>query len=263
MNFQSVSTAQKLPTSGGQAGGYLADGVTPGPVLSGALDFVDAQLGRFRAELAGRGLAGKTTVIVSAKHGQSPTVPSQLTRIDDGAVLDALNAAWQAAGHTGKLVAFAIDDDAMLVWLTDHSAAAAAFAKTFLAGYAGTGNDITGAPRAFTAAGLAQIFAGAGAAALIGVPAGDARVPDLIGVTQPGVVYTGKKSKIAEHGGNAPADRDVPILISGAGINHARTVGAPVETTQIAPSILHLLGLNPDELQAVRAEHTATLPTLG
>ena len=29
MNFQSVSTAQKLPTSGGQPGGYQADG-TPG-----------------------------------------------------------------------------------------------------------------------------------------------------------------------------------------------------------------------------------------
>jgi len=263
MNFQSVSTAQKLPLSGGQAGGYLADGITPGPVLSGALDFVDAQLGRFRAELAARGLAGATTMIVSAKHGQSPTAPSQLTRIDDGAILDALNAAWKAAGHSGDLVAFAVDDDAMLVWLTDHSAAAATFAKDFLEGHSGTGNDITGAPRPYTASGLATIYAGAAAAALIGVPAGDARVPDLIGVTQLGVVYTGKKGKIAEHGGNAPADRDVPILVSGAGIQHARSVGTPVQTAQIAPSILRLLGLNPDQLQAVRTEHTAVLPALG
>src|SRR5262249_42585045 len=44
MNFQSVSTAQKLPTSktegdlsGTATGGYLADGVTPGRVLSNAL----------------------------------------------------------------------------------------------------------------------------------------------------------------------------------------------------------------------------------
>lgn len=174
-----------------------------------------------------------------------------------------MNAAWQAAGHTGKLLAFSIDDDAMMVWLTDRSAAAAAFAKNFLAGYAGTGNDITGAPRSYTAAGLAEIYAGADAAAFVGVPAGDARVPDLIGVTQPGVVYTGKKSKIAEHGGNAPADRDVPILVAGAGVEHPRAVSTPVQTAQIAPSILSLLGLNPDQLQAVQAEHTAVLPTLG
>src|SRR5215469_11244319 len=33
MNFQTVSTAQKLPTSDGLTGGYLADGITPGPLL--------------------------------------------------------------------------------------------------------------------------------------------------------------------------------------------------------------------------------------
>ena len=43
MNFQSVSTGQKLPTSrteldlsGTAKGGYLADGATPGPVLKNA-----------------------------------------------------------------------------------------------------------------------------------------------------------------------------------------------------------------------------------
>src|SRR2546430_6880700 len=144
MNFQSVSTAQKLPTSDGQPGGYLADGVTPGPVLAGALGYVDAQVGRFVAELSARGLADRTAVIVSAKHGQSPTVPAQLTRIPDGPILDALNAAWIAAGHTGQLVTFSIDDDAMLLWLSDRSPAATGFAATFLAGHAGTGNDITG-----------------------------------------------------------------------------------------------------------------------
>jgi len=254
MNFQTVSTAQKLP-----AGGYLADGVTPGPLLAGALDYVDAQLGRFVAELRARNLADRTTIIVSAKHGQSPTVPAQLTRIDDGPILDALDAAWQAAGHTGKLVAFAIDDDGMLVWLTDRSPAATAFAARFLAGFGGTGNDITGAPRPYTSSGLAQIHAGADAAAFIGVPVGDSRVPDVIGIAQQGVVYTGKKSKIAEHGGDAPADRHVPIVVSGAGAGRG-TVDTPVETTKIAPTILRLLGLDPRDLDAVRIQHTAVLP---
>jgi hypothetical protein len=52
MNFQTVSTGQKLPMSntegdmsGMAKGGYLADGATPGPVLTNALDFVDKSLG--------------------------------------------------------------------------------------------------------------------------------------------------------------------------------------------------------------------------
>ena len=260
LNFQSVSTAEKLPVSDGRAGGYQADGRTPGPVLSSALDFVDASLGRFTSELAKQGLAGRTTIILSAKHGQSPTVPQQLTRIDDGPIVDGPNASWTAAGHTGKLVAFAIDDDAMLMWLTDRSQAAAAFARDFLLHHDGTGNDITGASKPYAASGLARVSAGAAAAAFIGVPHGDIRVPDLLGIARPGVVYTGKKSKIAEHGGDTPADRHVPIVVLGAGAGGGRTVAQPVETTQIAPTILRLLGLDPDELAAVRLQHTTVLP---
>jgi predicted AlkP superfamily pyrophosphatase or phosphodiesterase len=263
MNFQSVSTGQKLPSSGGQHGGYLADGVTPGPVLTDALSFVDQQIDRFVSELKKRGLWGDAVIIVSAKHGQSPTLPSQLTRIPDGPIIDALNRAWNNAGHSGTLVSFSIDDDGVLMWLSDRPPAATAFAKSFLTGYAGTGNDINGNPKPFTSAGLGTIRAGADAAGMIGVPVSDSRVPDLIGIAQPGVVYTAGTSKIAEHGGDADADRDVPILISGPGFNRSRTVDRPVATTQIAPTILHLLGLDPNELQAVRVEHTQVLPTLG
>ena len=263
MNFQTVSTAQKLPASDGKPGGYLADGVTPGPLLLDALSYMDTQVGRFVTELSARGLAGRTAVIVSAKHGQSPTVPAELTRIDDGAIIDALNAAWNAAGHAGPLVAFSIDDDGILLWLTDRSPAATGFAARFLRGFAGTGNDITGAPKPFTSSGLATVHAGRAAADLIGVPVSDARVPDVIGIAQHGVVYTAKKGKIAEHGGDAPADRDVPIVVAAPGVDHGRTVDRPVQTAQIAPTILVLLGLDADALTAVRAEHTTVLPGLG
>jgi arylsulfatase A-like enzyme len=87
-------------------------------------------------------------------------------------------------------------------------------------------------------------------------------VPDLIGLVQPGVVYTGGHGKIAEHGGDTPADRNVPILVSGADVTHGRTVAAQVLTVQIAPTILTLLGLDPRELDAVRSEHTAVLPDM-
>ena len=46
------------------------------------------------------------------------------------------------------------------------------------------------------------------------------------------------------------------------GLRDGRTTGAQVETTQIAPTILSLLGLNPYELQAVQIEHTQVLPGL-
>ncbi|MFD0331499.1 hypothetical protein ACFQZC_33525 [Streptacidiphilus monticola] len=38
------------------------------------------------------------------------------------------------------------------------------------------------------------------------------------------------------------------------------TVGGTVHTTQIAPTILALLGLDPQRLEAVRIEHTRVLP---
>ncbi|MGH3717975.1 MAG: alkaline phosphatase family protein [Pseudonocardiaceae bacterium] len=261
MNFQAVSTAQKLPTSGGWPGGYLADGVTPGPVLASALDFVDSQVGSFVSEIHAQGLDRNTTIILSAKHGQSPTAPAALTRIPDGPLLAGLNAAWRNAHPgAGDLVAHSSDDDAMLLWLTDRSPAAAEFAKAFLLAQSGVGNDITGAPKPFTASGLKTVFAGRAAARFFGVPAGDSRVPDLFGIAQHGVVYTGGQGKIAEHGGADPQDRNVPIVLAGAGVDDdAHTLGEPVETTRIAPTILRLLGLNPGELQAVQREHTESL----
>jgi hypothetical protein len=260
MNFQSVSTAQKLPSSDNQPGGYRADG-TPGPVLASALDFVDSQVRAFIDKIHTQGLDGNTTIILSAKHGQSPTDPATLTRIPNRPLLDGLNAAWKAAyPGAGDLVAHATDDDAMLLWLTDHSQAAAEFAKTFLLAQTGLGNDINGNPKEFTASGLAAVFAGTAAAEYFNVPDGDPRVPDVFGVVQHGVVYTGGKSKIAEHGGADPQDRNVPIVLAGGGVDDAgRRVPEPVETTQIAPTILRLLGLDPGELTAVQREHTQPL----
>jgi len=263
MNFQTVSTAEKLPTSQGQPGGYLADGVTPGPVLMRALDFINTEVGSMMDALKQQKLERTTTIVLSAKHGQSPMQPSALTRIPDGPIVDALNAAWAATpGHSGTtLVNFNVDDDAMLIWLSDHSPAATTFAKNFLLGHNGTGNDINGNPKAYTASGLATVFAGADAANYFHVPVGDARVPDIFGIVQHGVVYTGKKGKIAEHGGADPQDRHVPLVVSGAGVHRNGSVSSDVvETTQIAPTILELLGLPANALQAVQIEGTRALP---
>ncbi|MFJ6836025.1 alkaline phosphatase family protein [Streptomyces sp. NPDC091209] len=260
LNFQSVSTAQKLPTSDGLKGGYTAKNV-PGPLLAKNLDFVNAQIGALTSEIAERHLAGSTTIVLSAKHGQSPTDPAALTRIGDGPLLDGLNAAWKKLHPAaGDLVAHSVDDDAMLLWLTDRSQAAAEFAKSYLLAQSGTGTDINAAPKAFTHGGLSKVYAGSAAARYFHVETGDARVPDLLGLAQYGVVYTGGTKKIAEHGGSHSDDLDVPLVVSGASVPDGVRDSASVRTTQIAPTILSLLGLDPRSLEAVREEHTAVLP---
>jgi len=263
MNFQTVSTAEKLPKSDGLVGGYLADGVTPGPLLTRALNYINDQVGAMMAEIRARGLESSTAIILSAKHGQSPQTPAALTRIDDGPIIDGLNAAWQAANPSGvqPLVAFAVDDDGVLMWLNDRSDAATSFARSFLLGHSGTGNDINGNPKPYASSGLATVYAGPAAAGYFNVAVGDSRVPDIFGISQYGVVYTGGHGKIAEHGGANPQDRDVPLVVSGPAVVRAGLVeNGTVETTQIAPTILALLGLNPSSLQAVQIEHTQVLP---
>ena len=274
MNFQTVSTAQKLNFShftgdGGVKGlgGYGAGGSVAGPVLSGALDFVDAELGKMLNAIDPR----DTVVIISAKHGQSPVDRSKLRLIDDGEVVNAVNAAWAAAHPSAApLVSFAIDDDGMLLWLSDRSPAATGFVKSFLWSYVpqkAGGSDANGQFVDFSGtvqhSGLRQIYAGEEAADFIGVPLNDDRVPDVIGIAQVGTVYSSptKIKKIAEHGGDAVQDRHVPIVVWGAGVSHVR-IDAPVETAQIAPTVLRALGLPLHELDGVRLEHTRPLPAV-
>jgi hypothetical protein len=264
MNFQTVSTAQKLPTSDGLIGGYLPGGKVPGPLLVRALNYINTEVGLMVARIRADGLASSTAIIISAKHGQSPTDPNDLARVPDGPIISAINAAWTAAPPgAANLVEFSTDDDGMLLWLSDRSQAAADFVKNYLLTHPASGNNVSGNPITVSASGLTKVYAGAAAAAFIGVPVGDPRVPDIIGIVQHGVVYTGGKAKIAEHGGDDPQDRDVPILVVLPGLRNGHVIGAPVETTQIAPSILKLLGLNPRALDAVRIEHTSVLPGIG
>jgi hypothetical protein len=264
MNFQTVSTAQKLPTSDGLTGGYLPGGTVPGPLLVRALNYINTEVGLMVSEIQKLGLAGSTAIILSAKHGQSPTDPNALARVPDSPIISAINAAWKAAHPgAGDLVIFSTDDDGMLLWLSDRSQTAADFVKNYLLTHSAAGNNISGNPITVSASGLTKVYAGAASAAFYGVPVSDPRHPDVTGIVKYGVVYTGGKSKIAEHGGDNPQDRDVPILVVVPALKNGRVIGAPVETTQIAPTILSLLGLNPKALQAVRIEGTKVLPSLG
>ncbi|MDE2252366.1 MAG: alkaline phosphatase family protein, partial [Gammaproteobacteria bacterium] len=173
MNFQAVSTAQKLNHSDyfrdpadpatlvrNGAGGYIDGGRQPGPVLQGALQFIDQQLTRIVAAID----AEHTALILSAKHGQSPRDRGRLLLIDDRAMLDALDGAWAArSGRQGHgIVAHAVDDDGVLLWLNDRSSAACRFAARFLTHYSGIGigADQRGEPvrRPFHGGGLRRVY---------------------------------------------------------------------------------------------------------
>ena len=85
------------------------------------------------------------------------------------------------------------------------------------------------------------------------------RTPNIIVAPNVGVVYTGGTKKVAEHGGFAHDDTTVIMLVAHPGISPA-IINSPVETAQVAPTILALLGLDPNSLIAVQKEGTQVLP---
>ncbi len=159
------------------------------------------------------------------------------------------------------------DDDLWQSYLSVKTQAAADFVKNYLWNHSATAvlysNDgVNRGTQQVPHSGLAQIYAGHQAARFFGVPYSDPRYPDVFGRVQVGTVYTGA-TKIAEHGGENPGDRDVPLLVYAPGTVRPRSSHTWVETTQVAPTILLLLGLDPDALKAVRIEGTRVLPGIG
>ena len=249
MNFQSVSVGQKLAKAGDAdtdktlIGGYLDANATPGNALTLQFQFVDDSLGKFMSELAARDLDEKTLIIVSAKHGQSPINVKDRFKINDGPYAKA----------PGFGNGFEICDDEALVWLAPALQQAT--------------NPATGHPYYDDA--KAYILANASSLAitklldrdeltkLYGDPFHNTRVPDFIAITQHGGICTGG-SKLAEHGGFSDDDRNVALLLSSSRIRKD-VIDEPAFTTQIAPTILHALGLDPTALHAVKEEGTEVL----
>jgi predicted AlkP superfamily pyrophosphatase or phosphodiesterase len=265
-NFQTLSVAQKAPVAKG--GGYLDADLTPGPQVTAAIAYADASIGRIVAELKQRGLFASTAIIVTAKHGQSPTDHTKL--IKNGDTLTKLleaNHYLDASGHFGQnstasgnlndgtgLVGTGMvqTDDVGLIWLKDPSQLDAAVATL-------KANLGCNAPGICADGPQASILFGPRLARRFGDPA-LGRTPDIVVQPNPGVIYTSSTKKDEEHGGNAPDDSHLGLLVSLPGIHHARTIAAPVETTQVAPTILRLLELKPRWLHAVELEGTRALP---
>ncbi len=241
MNFQAVSVGQKIAKDAvkAQAGGYVdADG-TPSAVLAYGFERTDAALARMIATLKSTGLYDSTLVIVSAKHGQSPIDPARSLKAGK---LSQKLAATPLAGAIAQVT----EDDVALIWLKDASKTKAVA-------------DLLRANQ--SAWNIQDVLAGPSLTLRFNDPARDTRTPDIVVLPNPGVIFTSSGKKIAEHGGFSDADTNVALLVSNPGLT-ARVIKSPVQTTQIAPTILDALGLEPHELAAVRREHTSVLPGL-
>jgi hypothetical protein len=272
MNFQAVSVGQKLiePKSAvstdANTGGYEDAQGTPRPKMLAEIQFVDAAIGQMVAALKHEGLLDSTTIIITAKHGQSPIDPNRFFPIPGhsgnngtppSGIIGSLLPAVYNDPNNGLGLA---EDDISQVWLADASR---------------TGEAVADLENSATAIGLGQIYYGGSLNVLFnppGVPeqpgpccklreGGDPRSPDIVVIPNVGVVYTGNLKKQSEHGGFAWDDTNVMLLVSNANLE-PRTINSFVETAQVAPTILKILGLDPNALDAVRLEGTPVLPSL-
>jgi hypothetical protein len=207
-------------------------------------------------------LYNSTLIVISAKHGQSPIDSARYLGISTSGpittspadILDSLLPPSEQPSMSPPGIG-PTQDDISLIWLADSSQTANAVKMLE-----------TTSPATANIAGIGEIFSGPGIAQMFNPPglppAFDPRTPDIIVQPNIGVTYSGSSKKLAEHGGFAHDDTNVIMLLANPSFS-AATVTSPVETMQVAPTILAALGLDPNKLDAVQEEGTQVLPGLG
>jgi predicted AlkP superfamily pyrophosphatase or phosphodiesterase len=267
MNFQAVSVGQKVSHDNGNGtcpqsihtgmpGGYLDGAGTPTPVLAYGLQKTDEALRDMIQALKQRGIFESTLFIVTAKHGQSPINPVKInkpghfadlvaTLPDAGTDAGAQAIASANACSTGPC-GFVQDDDIALIWLQDPSKTKAV---------------VDYLNKNAKALFIDEVLGGDELKLKFNSPADDSRVPDVIVQPIYGTVYTPSTAKNAEHGGMSFGDTNVGLIVSNPRL-HGTVLKTPVITSQVAPTILRALEIEPDALNSVQVEHTKMLPGL-
>ncbi|MFN7992757.1 MAG: alkaline phosphatase family protein [Bryobacteraceae bacterium] len=258
MNFQAVSVGEKLIEKNVGSGGYLDSIGTPSTYLLSEIQFVDASIGQMTNQLKKNGLLSSTLIVITAKHGQSPIDPKKFFPIPGSSGVNGMS----PANILASMLPFSesplnpagigpTEDDVSLIWLADSTQTAAAVAML---------------ESNLTTAGIGEIFSGLSIGQWFNLPGlppqGDPRTPDIVITPGFGVVYTGSSKKQAEHGGFSNDDTRVMLLLSNPALGNATNVQAPVQTAQVAPTILQVLGLDPNSLESVQKEGTKVLPGL-
>ncbi len=255
MNFQALSVGQKLiEASNHVTGGYLDAAGTPSAALINEFQFVDASIGAFVSELKKQGLFDSTLIVITAKHGQSPIDPSRyvgqtikgtspVTLLSNAGFIPFSESTNNPTGIGPT------EDDVSLVWLKSSFDTNDAV------------SILEANPSTTTGIGLGQIYYGPSLFLNFNDPTVDPRTPDIIVTPNVGVTYSGSTAKQAEHGGFSHDDTNVVLLLSNPNFK-PRSVSTVVGTAQVAPTILHALGINPNALDAVLAEGTPVLPAV-
>jgi hypothetical protein len=264
-NFQTLSVAQKALNSEG--GGYKDAVFTPNKQVEAAIAYIDHAIGKMKEELEEKHLTDSTLIVLTAKHGQSPVDYSKLKKIGN-----------TVSSTLGNLVGSSVDpatgnnisgqvttDDVAFIWLIDqHPSTRAAAVSSLKNNTSCPAVDpvtkvITSGSGICTNSGGSVIDLST-VPNMFGDPA-NGRTPDIMVQPNPGVIYSKSTAKDMEHGGFAPDDSNVALLVSHPGL-FKQTVSSRVGTTQVAPTIIKALGLDPSLLQAVKKEGTGVLPGL-
>jgi predicted AlkP superfamily pyrophosphatase or phosphodiesterase len=270
MNFQGVSVGQKLVTDNydgsctidtgalnGQAGGYQDGSGTPTRVLNYALDQTDAALAAMIQSLKVENIYDSTLFIVTAKHGQSPINPllankpghfaDVVAALPDGKTNQYAIAITNANACGSGPCGFVNDDDIALIWLADQTLDSGA--RAYLN---------TNAKALF----IDEVLGGDELKLRFNDPLKDSRTPDIIVRPNYGTIYTTSTAKNAEHGGFNYSDTNVGLIVSNPSMA-SKEIKSPVATSQVAPTILQELGIDPQLLNSVAVEKTRVLPGLG
>jgi hypothetical protein len=272
MNFQTVSVGQKLierdPASKAvvATGGYLDSTGTPSEPLLNEIVFTDKAIGAWVAELKKRGLYNSTLIIITAKHGQSPidsarylgisNSPGDPVTTSPATILDNAGCLPLSEAPSNPTGIGPTEDDVSVLWLNGKANCTTAAAVNMLRSMSPASNNVAAIGEIFSDRLLTTYFNTPGIP-----PNGDPRTPDIVVTPNIGVTYSGSAAKLAEHGGFSRDDTNVMLLVSHP--NFARkTVTSPVETMQVAPTILKALGLDPRALDGVRLEGTQVLPAV-
>jgi hypothetical protein len=247
MNFQSVYTGESVNEPGVGTGGYQNAAGLPSALLLQEIESVDVSIGDIVNALKNRGIYDDTLIIVTAKHGGSPIDTSRyVANTNTPATLLGTRLPFSESPLNPTGIG-ATEDDVSVLWLNKGESVPSA---------------VEVLEQNAAAIGLGQIYYGPTLALNYNVggwePGQDPRTPDIIVAPNVGVTYSGSTTMIADHGGFAQDDTNVMLLVSHPSFK-PQTVFDGTSTTQVAPTILKALGLNPAALDAVRAEGTAVL----
>jgi arylsulfatase A-like enzyme len=234
MNFQSINSAKKSSMTSG----YVDDAGNFDSTLRAALTYVDGAIGSMVSALQQEGLLNDTGIVITAKHAESP-VSNTRTIVLTTAIPGFLAAAVPTIATNAVT-----QKTSALIWLKNQSQ---------------TADAVSTLKNAALTLPISQVLS-FGLGLPFPNPLTDPAVPDVVVVMNNGVNFEPSLTSTthAEHGGFGVNETHVPLVVSYPRWN-ATTQSATVSTRQIAPTILAMLGLDPNALRAVQIEGVLTL----